>query len=300
MIAVAGATGGLGTKVVRSLIDRRATVRAFVRQTPDDKKVATLRDLGAEIIQLDLEDTQAVAEALKDVSCVVSTLSGLHDVIVDAQSRLLEAAVAAGVPRFIPSDFACDFTKLSPGENRNLDLRREFHGRLDRAAIRSTSIFNGAFADMLTSPQSPFFDFEARRVQFWGSADQLLDFTTMDDTAAFTAAAAIDSSTPKFLRIAGDQISARRMAEAATAASCKTFELVRLGSIDDLAEKIRSVRAADPESEKQVFPPFQGLQYVHNMLSGRAKLENINNDRYPDLTWTRVSDLLAIRENQNA
>ena len=42
------------------------------------------------------------------------------------------AAVDAGVPRFIPSDFAIDFTKIPEGGNRNLDLRREFHRRLER------------------------------------------------------------------------------------------------------------------------------------------------------------------------
>lgn len=298
MVAAAGATGGLGAKVVRSLVGRGARVRALVRRVSDDQKVAPLRDLGTEIAGLDLDDARALTQALEGVSCVVSTLSGLRDVIVEAQSRLLEATVAAGVPRFLPSDFCADFTKLSPGENRNFDLRREFHARLDRAAVRSTSIFNGAFADMLTSPHSPFFDFKAHRVQFWGSADQLLDFTTMDDTAAFTAAAAMDSSTPRFLRVAGDQISPREMAAAATAVSGTEFELVRLGSLDDLAEKIRTVRAADPNSEKQVFPPFQGMQYMHNMLSGRAKLEGLNNDRYSGLTWTRVRDLLAIHEDQ--
>ncbi len=42
------------------------------------------------------------------------------------QGKVLDAAVAAGVPRFIPSDYSLDFTKTRPGENRNLDLRRRF------------------------------------------------------------------------------------------------------------------------------------------------------------------------------
>ena len=57
-------------------------------------------------------------------------------VIVDTQSVVLDAAVAAGVLRFIASDFAWDFTKLVPGQNRNFDLRREFMAYLDKAPIK--------------------------------------------------------------------------------------------------------------------------------------------------------------------
>ena len=65
------------------------------------------------------------------------------------QGVLLDGAAQAGVPRFIPSDYSADFTKTQLGDNRNLDLRREFMARADRAPIRVTSILNGAFMDML-------------------------------------------------------------------------------------------------------------------------------------------------------
>ena len=108
------------------------------------------------------------------------------------------------------SDYSIDFTKFPPGENRNLDLRRELHERLDKTSISATTIFNGTFADMLTG-QMPLVLFKLKRVIYWGDADQRMDFTTRDDRAAFTASAALDPSTPPFLRIAGDQLSAREL-----------------------------------------------------------------------------------------
>ena len=60
-----------------------------------------------------------------------------------------------------------DFTKFNPGENRNLDWRREFHRYLDHAPIKATSIFNGAFADMLTG-QMPLILFKQKIILFWG------------------------------------------------------------------------------------------------------------------------------------
>jgi len=62
---------------------------------------------------------------------------------------LLDGAVQAGGPRFLSSDYSTHSTKTQAGDNRNLDLRREFIARTDRAPIRVISILNGAFMDML-------------------------------------------------------------------------------------------------------------------------------------------------------
>lgn len=105
-ILVAGGTGNLGGRIVRDLIKRGATVRAVVRQETEPEKIEKLKKLGAEIIPVDMSNAEEFKRACEGASCVVSALSGLRDVIVDAQTELLDAAIAAGVPRFIPSDFA--------------------------------------------------------------------------------------------------------------------------------------------------------------------------------------------------
>ena len=146
-IVVAGATGDLGGRIVRALAARGATVRALTRREASQDQRAALQAAGAEAVPVDCEGVAALTAALRGAECLVSAVSGLADVIVGLQTRLLDAAVAAGVPRFIPSDFSLDFTHLAPGSNRNFDLRRDFRTRLDQAPIRATSIFNGAFAE---------------------------------------------------------------------------------------------------------------------------------------------------------
>jgi len=116
------------------LLERGASVRALVRPSTARDKLERLQELGATIASVDLSSVSQVTPACSGASCVVSALAGLRDVIVEAQTVLLDAAVNAGVPRFIPSDYSIDFTKFPPGENRNLDLRRDFHQRLDQAS----------------------------------------------------------------------------------------------------------------------------------------------------------------------
>jgi len=292
-IVVAGATGNLGGRIARALLARGASVRALVRHGTAPDRLERLQGLGVTIASVELRSPSEVMSACSGASCVVSALAGLRDVIVEAQTVLLDAAVKAGVPRFIPSDFSIDFTKFPLGENRNLDLRREFHKRLDKASIRGTTVFNGAFAEMLTG-QMPLILFKRRRVLYWGDADQRMDFTTIDDTAAFAASAALDPSTPRFLRIAGDQLSARELAAVASEVTGEEFRLIRAGGLGMLGVLIKVARTLAP-GEKELYPAWQGMQYMRNMLDGRAKLEPLDNDRYPGIHWTTARDVLSGR-----
>ncbi|HEY6088693.1 MAG TPA: NmrA family NAD(P)-binding protein [Gemmatimonadaceae bacterium] len=294
VIVLAGATGHLGAKIAASLLGRGATVRAIVRKDGDPERTRGLRQQGARIVEVDYDSRPELARACQGGSCVVSALSGLRDVIVDAQTRLLDAAVEAGVARFIPSDYAIDFAKLPDGSNRNFDLRREFKQRLDQAPIAATSVLNGMFMELLVGP-APIILFKVKRVLYWDDADQLLDFTTIDNTADFTAAAALDQSTPRFLRIAGDVQSARGLASIASDVTGDRFRIFRGGGLRRLSILIAMMRALTPKSDS-VFPPWQGMQYLHNMFDGRAKLTPLDNDRYPEIRWTKVRDVLAAAE----
>jgi len=289
-ILVAGATGDLGGRIVNALRQRGATVRALVRPETDQTKVATLLQLGVEVQRADFADHAALTLACVGASCVVSVLAGLHEVIVDTQTQLLNAAVAAGVPRFIPSDFASDYTQQLPGANRNFDLRRAFQARLDQAPIAATSILNGAFAEVLTY-NIPLLDFKQQQVGYWEDANWKIDFTTMDDTASFTAAAALDPATPRFLRIASFQTSPHELALIAEQAGRGHFALVRLGSRANLAAAIQQVRAANPAGEHELYANWQQMQYMLSMFS----VQNIplDNARYTDLTWTSPVAFLA-------
>lgn len=288
-VAVAGATGNLGNRIVKALLTQGAEVIALSRDGADEEKVSSLRTLGAEVMLVDPSDVESVSKALKGMDCVVSALQGLHDVIVVAQTVLLEAALKAGVPRFIPSDFSVDFRGRPEGENRNFDLRSEFHQTLDKAPIATTSIFNGAFTDILTY-NVPFFDSKNKIVGYWDDPDWHVDFTSMDDTAAYTAACALDVGTPKALCIASFQVSANDLAQFTKEFLGTPFALVNLGSREDLAENNKRDRAEHPEGETQLYASWQGSQYLLSMFSSHHR--SLDNDRYPQLKWAKLEDVI--------
>jgi nucleoside-diphosphate-sugar epimerase len=290
-IVLSGAAGDLGTRIAKALITRGAKVRALVRTDVSEQDKERLTALGLTPAPANVNDVDSVAAVCEGASCVISALNGLRDVIIERQSVLLDGAVKAGVPRFISSDYSADFTKTLPGDNRNFDLRREFMAKADRAPIKVTSILNGAFMDMLGA-EMPIIQPGIHRVLHWGSPDQLLDFTTKDDVAAYTAAAALDDTTPRILRIAGDSVSAHDLASTLRNVTGEKYRTLWVGSLGVLGVMIKLAQTAAPQAN-ETFPAWQGMQYMRDMFSGRAKLEPLDNNRYPNLRWTSVRERLA-------
>jgi len=290
-IVLAGGTGDLGRRIASALGRRQVSFRALVRPGTSAAIRDGLEAAGATVVEVDYNDAAALRQACEGAACVVSALNGLEAVMIGMQSKLLDAAVAAGVPRFIPSDYSLDFTKTRPGDNRNMDVRREFMARIDDMPIAATSVLNGAFADLLTG-QAPIVLHKLRRVLCWGSADQPLDFTTKDDVADYVADVSLDTAAPRFLRIAGATVSPRQLVEIMTDLTKQPFGLFRPGGIGLLSVLIRVARAITPRSDA-VFPAWQGMQYLRDMASGRGKLQPLDNDRYGKRSWTTARDVLS-------
>ena len=292
-IVVAGATGNLGGRIARALIARGASVRAVVRHGTAPDKLERLQKLGVSIASVDFSNPSQVTAACSGASCVVSALQGLRDVIVDTQAALLEGAIKAEVPRFIPSDYSIDFTQLPPGQNRNLDLRRDFHRLLDGSPVVGNHDLLRRVCRAAHRPDAARFSSSWRRVLYWGDADQRMDFTTVDDTAVFTACAALDPSTPRFLRIAGDQLSARELAAVASEVTGKEFRLFRAGGLGMLGAIIGLARTVAPAKAGDL-PGVAGhavhAQHVRrSRQAGAARQRSLSRHSLDDRTGRAVS-----------
>ena len=294
-IFVLGATGNLGGKITKALLKNGAEVKAIVRLETQTEKINELKKLGVEVFQVDTKNKSEISKHFKGADGVVSALAGLRETVIDSQKIFLDAAIEAGVKRFIPSDYSIDFTNLNEGENRNLDLRREFHSYLDKAPIQATTIFNGPFMDLLTTDM-PLILFKKKRILCWGNPNQKLEFTTTYNVAEFTAAAAMDDSSPRYLRVTGDQLSCNEFVKLMTELSGNKYKLFRPGGIGLLNFFIKMTRFFSP-SKKELYPAWQGMQYMRDMMEGKIIFQKYSNDRYPEIKWTTVKEFLLKEAN---
>ena len=290
IIVVAGATGNLGGKITNALLAKGAEVRAIVRLETDPQKIKDLEEKGVKVFKVDTHNTSEISKHCIGADCLVSALAGLRETIIDTQRVFLDAAIEAKVPRFIPSDYSSDFTNLKEGENRNLDFRRAFHSYLETRPIKATTIFNGPFMDLLTTDM-PLILFKQKRILCWGNPNQIIEFTTTDNVAEFTAEASMDNNTPRFLRIAGDRLSCNDFVKLLTELTGEKYKIFRPGGISLLNIIIKLTRLFSP-SKNELYPAWQGMQYMRDMMEGRIVFQKYENERYPNIKWTAVKEFL--------
>lgn len=87
-------------------------------------------------------------------------------------------------------------------------------------------------------------------------------------------------------------MTAPEIAAIASELSGKRYRVLRPGGVGLLEVMIRLSRALD-RREEEVFPAWQGMQYMRDMYGGQAKLEPLDNGRYPELRWTSVREVMA-------
>ena len=106
MILVVGATGSLGSKITRRLLDQGRDVRILVRPASDAQ---ALIDAGAKPVMGDLKDRASLDAAVDGVDTLITTANSAkrggddNPQTVDDQgnANLIEAANAAGVKHFV-------------------------------------------------------------------------------------------------------------------------------------------------------------------------------------------------------
>jgi uncharacterized protein YbjT (DUF2867 family) len=285
-------TGMLGSKIANALLAKGDSVKLRVLARKGGKAEAAIGELksrGATVVEGDLFDRASLDAATRGIDVVVSAVQGDDHVIIDGQVALAEAAHRNGVRRILPSDFAIDLFEVPPDEHVWLGPRRRADERIATIGIGHLHVLNGAFMEVFLAQFFGVFDLEKGTASYWGEGDQKMDVTTTDDTALYVAEAVLDRDLPdgKF-EIAGDQVTIREAIEAVNEARGRPLTVNRLGSTDDLKSWIARTKAT-AKSPVEYGP----AQYQIAMETGRAKLRNVVNDRYPQIKPKSFRDYLA-------
>lgn len=102
-VALAGATGNLGTPILRALLEAGYQVTALSRIGGNSSRLTPHPNLTVK--EVDFTAVDSLTKALLGVEVVISCLATLA---IGGQNPLVDASVAAKVKRFIPAEFGMD------------------------------------------------------------------------------------------------------------------------------------------------------------------------------------------------
>lgn len=177
MILVVGATGQLGTLVVRKLVERGRSVRALVRKTSNYQHL--IGD-SIEVVFGDLRNAGSLDAACQNIETVIATAnaavpreSGDSFKAVDDQGykNLIDACEQSGVRQFVYTSVLADpsFDRLPlPRQKRNTERRLQ-NSSLDYTIFRADAFMDVIFTMM--GSDLPLKGSEAATVErpFWFS-----------------------------------------------------------------------------------------------------------------------------------
>jgi hypothetical protein len=225
-ILVLGA-GELGMPILRELSKphwERSDITVLLRpatittSNPDKQaEVTEIRNLGIHLLPGDL--------VASSVSELAKLMTGFHTVIGctgfvagrGIQTKLAQAVLEAGIPRYFPWQFGVDYDVIGKGSAQDL-----FDDQLDvRALLRGQErtewviISTGVFTSFLFSPFFRVVDIENGTVHALGSWDNRITVTTVEDIGRLTAK--IVHSKPRIcntvLYTGGDTLSYSQLAD---------------------------------------------------------------------------------------
>ncbi|MEJ7687674.1 MAG: NmrA family NAD(P)-binding protein [Variovorax sp.] len=276
-----------GSHIARHLLDRPdARLRLLLRSGDRASKIDALKPLlkrGAEVVEGDLADHASLDRATQGVDVIVSAVQGGPDVMIDGQVALAEAGKRNGVRRILPSDYAVDLFKATPGEHSMFDMRAQADARIKTIGLEQVNVLQGAFMNMFM-PGAGAVDLDKGTIGFFGDGNQIVELTSVEDTARMVARVALDRDVkPGKFAFAGDRITFRQAGEIVAARTGRPLKPVSFGSEADLRA---AMAAADPQ--KKVM-----LAYLLYMTNGQTALTDLQNARYPDMRFESFADFAA-------
>ena len=308
MILVAGATGVLGSEIVRRLTSRGESVRALTRVTSAPEKVERLRRFGAQIVQGDLKDPQSLTAACFGVNAVISTVTTIltsqpgdsfEATDGEGNKSLIDAAREAGVSKFVFVSF--DTSKSPDNPLTRAKLAAEDH--LKASGLDYTILHPTFFCESWLGPML-FADPETATAKVYGKGTDEFKYVTVGDVAEFAVQSLNNPAAHNTVIPVGgpEAISQRDAVKAFEECFAKKFNVVEVpestleaqwSAAENPFDKtfaglmLGMARGFDSEAE----PPF--ADFPMQMTSARDFIKNLARESRPESAPTTSPEVTA-------
>jgi len=176
-VAVIGGSGNLGPAVVKALVDTGFIVTVLTRL---ESKATFSSEV--KVQRTDYDSASSLEKALAGQDAVVSTIA---TVALGQQQKIIDAAVKAGVKRFIPSEFGLNTQKVTGGAAKILGAKLAAQEQLKKAVVENpdfswTGISTNLFFDWGLKVGSLGFSIQDKTATIYDSGNEPFTGTNLD------------------------------------------------------------------------------------------------------------------------
>ncbi|KAL7896364.1 hypothetical protein HDV63DRAFT_247648 [Trichoderma sp. SZMC 28014] len=273
-VALIGASGSVGKVVVDAFHnDKRFNVTVLRRASSSATYPSEFK-----VVDVDYDSLESLTAALAGQDAVVSTINSAAP--VDTQKKFVDAAVAAGVKRFVPSEFGCDLdnalARTLPVFAPKVAIQDYLKEKAQSSPLTYTFAYSGPFLDWGLEHQLLLKTVDGKP-QLFDGGNSVFSTTSLDTVAAAVLAILSKPEETKnrgvrFQSAAVSQV--ELLALAKEVAPERKFETEEV-SIDELT------RRADERLKKGLLDQETFIPYLVRAImdpSYGSKFENLDNE----------------------
>ncbi|KKP06459.1 hypothetical protein THAR02_01417 [Trichoderma harzianum] len=279
-IALTGAAGAVGSVVLKALLAAgNFNITVFRR----NKSTSTFPD-NVKVVDVDFESVDSLTAALAGQDALVSTVG--TEGLGEQQKKLVDAAVAAGVKRFIPSEFGCDLTnelaaKL-PVFQPKIGVARYLEEKAKTTPLTYTFAYSGPFFDWGLEHNFIFKSAGSKPILYDGG-DTVFSTSTLDAVAQAVVAILNkpEETKNRAVRFQSAALSQNQLLKVAKEVAPERDWQPEVVKIDDVTA------AADERLAKGIFGPETFIPYL---------VRAVNDPRYGPQFTTLDNELLGVKQ----
>lgn len=295
-VLIIGATGTIGSHVLAAFLrhkeffDSVSLLTSTKSYQDKQDKFKSLEKQGANVIVIqEFIDVKELTVAFEGIDVIISTV-GFE--LLPLQKGFIDAAVAAGVKRFYPSEFGSD---TSYGDNakaslyaRKVEVSEYLKEVAQRTSLTYTLFVNGCFAEFFAIvPILVNADLETHTIGY-DDGKIKISTTTFKDVGEYTVASVLDpaSSRNKTIMVSSHEV---------------TYEQVKqmFEKIQRVEYTVQKVTVQDLEAEEKCLRESgneMGAIYANlraNFLAGNAVNQRNDAHMYPNVQPSSIEEALA-------
>ncbi|HEX6886656.1 MAG TPA: NAD(P)H-binding protein [Candidatus Nanopelagicales bacterium] len=224
MILVCGATGDLGGRIARLLVEAGEPCLALVRPGTD---ASGLEDAGIAVVRGDLREPESLGPALAGIDTVVTTANANRAALdTTGNQSLVSAAGRAGVRRFVfvsAAGMGQEMARTGPLMAGKWRTEQALRASPMQAVLVRPDMFQEAWLG------APMFDPVSRTAMVVGSGQSAHRYVAIDDVAALCAHVAVAPDPGEVLEFGGPEpLTQRQVVAAYEDATGRAFRVRRV------------------------------------------------------------------------